>query len=220
MGTEFEETRKIGLQFSEKMAGYLTEGETDFEQGERAGKSRNNQLLFEVTVHVEEVSDFCKLSGRKAQLTGTVSYKPLGQNLPIRNGEFSLFRPDPATGKRHMTYSFGFTGDDGQDCFLYGYKVIYDDPHKVDMLEDMTRLFTRIYKGTSAEGSLLGSGILHFRCGACLPCWLPSKSSTPILSLTGSRRFLSFSPSATGKSGTPTWRNTAPSTTRSTKTWS
>ena len=29
MGTGFEETRKIGLEFSEKMAGYLTEGETD-----------------------------------------------------------------------------------------------------------------------------------------------------------------------------------------------
>ena len=182
MGTEFEETKKVGLQFSEKMSGHFTEGETDFEQGEKAGKSQNNYLLFEVTVHVEDVRDFCKLVGRKAQLTGTVSYKQLGQNLPIRNGEFGLFRPDPTTGKRHMTYSLGFTGNDGQDYFLYGYKVIYDDPHKFDMLEDMTRLFTRIYKGTSAEGPLLGSGILHFQMPS-LPSMLASFKVTNTRSL-------------------------------------
>ena len=173
MCTEFEPAKKVGLQFSEKMSGYLAEGEMDFEQGEKTGKNQNNALLFEVTVHVENVSDFCKLIGRKARLTGTVSYQPWGQDLPIRNGEFGLFRPDPATGKRHMTYSFAFTGHDGQEYFLYGYKVIYDDPHKADLLEDMTRLFTRIYQGPSPDGPLLGSGILHFRLQS-LPSMLAS----------------------------------------------
>ncbi len=180
MGTEFGKIKKVGLQFSEKMSGYLTEGETDFVQGERLGKDRNTPLAFEVTVHIEEVDEFIKLFGRKAQLTGTISYPPLGKNLPIRDGVFGLFRPDPATAKRRMTYSFGFTGDDGQDYFLSGYKVIYDDP-KFDLLEDMTKLFTRIYRGNSTEGPLYGSGILLFRLWS-----LPSMMTSFEVTNTGS----------------------------------
>ncbi|KPK84713.1 MAG: hypothetical protein AMJ94_19890 [Deltaproteobacteria bacterium SM23_61] len=140
---------KIGLRFSEKMSGYLTEGEMDFEQGEKRGEEGNTPLSFDVTIHIEDVDDFTKLSGRKAGLTGTLSYPPLGQDLPIHGGLFSLFRPDSATGKRHMTYSFGFKGKDGQDYFLSGYKVIYDDP-KIDLMEDMTKLLST--GGTRATG--------------------------------------------------------------------
>jgi uncharacterized protein (DUF362 family) len=194
MAGKGEETKKIGLKFTEKMSGYLSEGESDFEEGEKKGKNQNNQLTFEVTIHIEDVEDFTKLSGRKAQLTGTISYKPLGQNLPIRNGFFGLFRPDPATGKRHMTYSFGFTGSDSQDYFLYGFKEIYDDP-KFDLMEDMTKLFTRIYRGTSNERPLYGSGILHFRIQS-LPSMLASFTVTNTSSLIAKfkavSRFFSF----------------------------
>jgi len=148
-----EEIRKVGLRFVEEMSGYLTEGETDFEKGESTGKDRNTPCVFGVTISIDDVADFTKLSGRTARLTGTVSCPVLGKNLPIRNGVFGLFRPDPATAKRHMTYSFGFTGNDGKDYFLSGYKVISDDP-KFDVLEDMTKLFTRIYRGIRGRPSL------------------------------------------------------------------
>jgi uncharacterized protein (DUF362 family) len=185
---------KVGLRFSEKMSGYLTEGEADFEQGEKLGEEGNTPLSFEVTIHIDDVDDFTKLSGRKARLTGTLSYPPLGQDLPIRGGLFSLFRPDPATGKRHMTYSFGVTGKDGQDYFLSGYKVIYDDP-KVDLMEDMTKLFTRIYRGDSSDRPLYGSGILHFRLQS-LPSMLASftvtHASSLIAKLKAVSQFFSF----------------------------
>jgi len=176
-----EETKKIGLLFSEKMSGFLTEGESNFEQGEKSGKERNTPLSFEGTIHIDDVEDFTKLSGREAQLTCTVSYPALGKSLPIRNGVFGLFRPDPATAKRHMTYSFGFTGNDGKDYLLSGYKVIYDDP-KSNLVEDMTKLFTRIYRGNSAEGPLYGSGILHFKMWS-LPSMLASFKVTNTSSL-------------------------------------
>jgi uncharacterized protein (DUF362 family) len=172
---------KVGLRFSEKMSGYLTEGEKDFEQGEKTGEQENNSCAFDVTIHIDDVEDFTKLSGRKAQLTGALSYPPLGQELPIRNGLFGLFRPDLATGKRHMTYTFGFTGQDGQDYFLHGYKVIYDDP-KIDLMEDMTKLFTRVYRGNSSDSPLYGSGILHFRIQS-LPSMLASFTVTNTSSL-------------------------------------
>jgi uncharacterized protein (DUF362 family) len=172
---------KIGLRFSEKMSGYLAQGEKDFEPGEKLGKERQTPLSFDVTIHIEDVEDFTKLSGRKARLTGTLSHPPLGQDLPIRDGLFSLFRPDLATGKRHMTYSFGFTGKDGQDYFLYGYKEIYDDP-KIDLMEDMTKLFTRVYRGESTDRPLYGSGLLHFRMQS-LPSMLASFTVTNTSSL-------------------------------------
>jgi len=172
---------KIGLRFSEKMSGYLTEGERDFAQGERTGQQQNNPCAFGVTIEIDDVEDFTKLSGRKARLTGTLSYPLLGQDLPIRSGLFGLFRPDPATGSRHMTYSFGFTAKDGQDYFLYGYKVIYDDP-KIDLMEDMTKLFTRIFRGDSTDSPLYGSGILHFRVQS-LPSMLASFTVTNTSSL-------------------------------------
>ena len=173
MAEDFEQDKRIGLRFSEMMSGYFREGEAGFEEGEKVGKEQNSSLSFEVTIHIEDMDDFGKLAGRKARLDGLVSSKRLGQNLPIRNGEFSLFRPDRESGKRHMAYSFGFTGNDGNDYFLYGYKIIYDDPARMDLLEDMTRLFTRIYKGHSSDGVTIGSGILHFQLKS-LPAMLAS----------------------------------------------
>jgi uncharacterized protein (DUF362 family) len=190
MGAE----EKVGLRFVEEMSGYLTEGETDFAEGERLGKDRNTPCMFGVTISIDEVQDFVKLSGRRARLTGAVSFPPLGKNLPIRNGVFGLFRPDLATAKRHMTYSFGFTGKDGKEYFLSGYKVIYDDP-KLDVLEDMTKLFTRIYRGNSEDGPIYGAGILHFKMWS-LPSMLFSFEVTnthnPLAKFKAVSQFFSF----------------------------
>ncbi len=73
-----------------------------------------------------------------------------------------MFRPEAAHGIRQMTYSFGFADNSGADYFLYGYKVIHDDPG-IDVMDDMTRLFTRIYRGRGTDGTPVGSGVLIFR---------------------------------------------------------
>jgi len=161
MPVDRKKAEMIGIRFSETMSGYLAEGVEDFEVGEKKGQEQGNSLSFDAVIEVESVSDFIKLSGQEAKLSGVVSYKPLGQNLPIRDGVFTLFKPDPATGTRQMTYSFLFTGTDGKDYFLHGYKVIHDDPG-IDVLEDMTRLFTQIYKGRKTSVAPLASGILTF----------------------------------------------------------
>ena len=145
MGVGKMKRGKVGLQFCETMSGFLAQGESDFHE----------PMSFQATIRIRDVEDFCKLSGRRAELEGTVSYKPLGQNLPMRNGQFVLFRPEAKTGNRQMTYEFGFTGNDGQDYFFYGYKVIYDDPRRIDIFEDMTRLFSRLYKGLVVDWVLM-----------------------------------------------------------------
>jgi uncharacterized protein (DUF362 family) len=177
---EHKTEEKVGLCFLETISGYLAEGEADFEKGEKEGKKQGNTLSFDVKIEVESVTDFIKLSGQKAKISGSLFYKPLGQELPIHDGVFTLFRPDPASGTRQITYSFGFSGRDGADYFLYGYKVIHDDPG-IDVLDDMTRLFTRIYKGRGRDGTPLGSGILAFRM-ADFPAMLASFEVTNALS--------------------------------------
>jgi uncharacterized protein (DUF362 family) len=153
---------EAGLRFSETMSGHLAQGAEDYEAGERRGQEQGAPLSFDVTIEIESVPDFIKLSGQEASMTGIVSYEALGVRLPIQEGRFTLFKPDAASGKRQMTYSFWFTGRDGADYSLYGYKVIHDDPG-LDAFEDMTRLFTRLYRGRNRDGTPVGSGILHFK---------------------------------------------------------
>jgi uncharacterized protein (DUF362 family) len=180
MPVDRKKAEKVGLRFSETMSGYLAEGVEDFGEGEKKGKQQENTLSFDVVIEVESVSDFIKLSGQKAKMSGTISYKLLGQNLPIHEGVFTLFKPDAASGTRQMTYSFWFTGNDGADYCLYGYKVIHDDPG-IDVFDDMTRLFTRIYKGRQAGGAPIGSGILVFHL-LSFPSMLASFEVTNTLS--------------------------------------
>jgi uncharacterized protein (DUF362 family) len=161
MPIQRKRAEKVGLRFSETMSGYLAEGVENFDEGAKKGQEQDDALSFDVAIEIESVSDFIKLSGEEAKLSGTVSYKPLGQHLPVKDGVFTLFKPDAASGTRQMTYSFWFIGDDGNDYSLYGYKVIHDDPG-VDVFEDMTRLFTRIYKGRKISVAPLASGILTF----------------------------------------------------------
>ena len=180
MPKERKKAKKVGLRFSETMSGFLAEGVEDFEEGEKRGQEQGNTLSFDVTIEIESVSDFIKLSGQEAKMSGTVSYKALGDRLPIQEGIFSLFKPDAATGKRQMAYSFWFTGNDGNDYLLHGYKVIHDDPG-IDVLEDMTRLFTRLYRGRRKDGTLAGSGVLYFNM-LDLPSMLSSFEVTNTLS--------------------------------------
>src|SRR4030042_3041695 len=141
MAAERKKAKKVGLRFSETMSGYVAEGVVDFEEGERKGQEQDNSLSFDVAIEIESVSDFIKLSGREAKMSGTSAYKPRGQNLPIKYGVFTLFKPDQASGTRQMVYSFPFIGSDGNDYFLHGYKIINDDPGS-DVLEESNRVFT------------------------------------------------------------------------------
>ena len=180
MSIERKEAEKVGLRFSETMSGYLAQGVEDFEEGAKKGQEQDNTLSFDVKIEVECVSDFIKLSGQEAKMSGTLSYKMLGQNLPIQEGVFTLFKPDVASGTRQMTYSFWFTGNDGNDYSLYGYKVIHNDPG-MDVMDDMTRLFTRLYKGRRINGTPIGSGILVFHL-LSFPSMLASFEVTNTLS--------------------------------------
>ena len=194
MPGERKRAKKVGLRFSETMSGYLAEGVEGFEEGEKRGQEQDSRFSFDVTIEIESVSDFVKLSGQEAKMSGRVSYKPLGEGITIQEGVFTLFKPDAASATRQMTYSFWFTGKDGMDYSLYGYKMIHDDPG-MDALEDMTKLFARLSRGRQKSGTLVGSGVLRFKM-LDLPSMLSSfevtNTNSPITKIRTISTFVQF----------------------------
>ncbi len=95
-------------------------------------------------------------------MTGAIHLPPLGDNLPIRNGRFNLFRIDAATGERRMEYVFDFTGADGVAYSLNGHKKIVDDPG-LDVVDDMTHLFSQITREGSAEPLYTGELVFNLK---------------------------------------------------------
>ena len=153
----------VGLQFEESMSGYLGVDQTDPRKGVEIGKDLQTPIRFEVQIFIADLSRFLKISEHEAELSGTITFEPLGGTFTIRDGRFNLFTLDRETGMRQMVYRFKFTTGDGQTYFLHGHKEIHDDRGKFDVIEDMTRLFTTIYRGEDDQAPVYGAGELYFK---------------------------------------------------------
>ncbi len=153
----------VGLRFEESMSGYLGMNEIDPGKGAEIGKERKTTIRFDVQIFITDLSRFIELSEQQADLSGTITFEPLGGTFTIRDGRFNLFTLDPETGVRQMVYAFKFTAGDGQTYFFHGHKEIYDDRGQFDLIEDMTRLFTTIYRGEDELAAVYGAGELYFK---------------------------------------------------------
>lgn len=153
----------VGLQFTESMSGYLGVGESDPRKGAERGRTQNTPIRFDAQIRIPDLGRFLRTPGHQADLAGTVTFAPLGEDLTIRDGLFNLFTVDPQTGIRQMTYAFCFRAKGGQTYYLHGHKEISDDPGKLDIVEDMTRLFTTVYRGQDEHAPVYGAGELYFK---------------------------------------------------------
>jgi cholesterol oxidase len=116
-------------------------------------------LTMHATIIIEDLRAFTDDPAHPGRIIGTVSFPPLGDRLPARDGVFRLFSPaeDPRT--RYMVYEMGFVSE-GKQFYLAGKKHVRDDPGP-DMWKDTTTLFTRLHQGRDASGPVVGAGILH-----------------------------------------------------------
>jgi uncharacterized protein (DUF362 family) len=151
----------LSLEFTETMSGWVGAGETDCAEGRISGQRENTAMSFSVQILIDDLDRFINLSDHNARLEGTVSFAPLGRDIPIEEGKFNLFSVNAKEGIRHMTYSFRFTAKDGKRYFLHGHKKIEDDPG-FDLVEDMTTLFTTVYAGPDDSAPVYGAGQLYF----------------------------------------------------------
>ncbi|MBP2689189.1 MAG: hypothetical protein H6R41_757, partial [Deltaproteobacteria bacterium] len=108
------------LRFQETMGGHVGIDEIEPLAGSARGQRENTPLLFDVEIRIEDLGRFLRVADHAAQLSGTVTFEPLGGRIPIRDGVFNLVSVDPRTGYRRMTYAFRFTAGDGQPYFLHG----------------------------------------------------------------------------------------------------
>ena len=152
----------VGAHFQESMSGYLGKGESDPARGEELGRDQGDRISFSVRITIEDLSCFVKISDHQATLTGTITSSLFGGTYPIADGTFSLFSIDPATGIRQMVYAFKFTASDGRRYYLHGHKEIHHQSGKADVVEDMPRLFTVVYRGDDERGPVYGAGVLRF----------------------------------------------------------
>lgn len=97
-----------------------------------------------------------------AQLTGSVTLAPLGGPFAIEDGVFNLFNVAEQTGIRQIVYAFRFKAADGQTYYLHGHKEVHDDPGALDPVQDLTTLFTLIYRGDDQHAPIYAAGLLRF----------------------------------------------------------
>ncbi len=151
----------VGFHFREEMAGPVAVGETDPSAGAEKGRRDGTRLSFEVEIGIDSLGRFFRDAGHDATLEGAVTFAPLGENLPIRDGRFNLFHVDPASGTRRMTYAFSFTGNDGNAYALRGHKEVRDDAG-FDLARDMTTLFAAVHRGEGERAPVIAAGELRF----------------------------------------------------------
>ncbi len=174
----------VGIRFDEEMSGKVT----------HVGEAGAVPIRFTAQVKVADLHDFMRVGEHRAGLEGTLDYAPLGSGLPMKDGVFYLFRPDPQTAQYKLIYRFGFDGSDGKAYTLYGEKTLRDDPG-FDIVDDMTRLATTIYQGTPETGTVWASGEMRFLLKD-LPSFVASMkvtgAKTPWTAIAARLAFLSF----------------------------
>jgi cholesterol oxidase len=156
------------LEFTEKMRGFVTFGEDDFDKGFRQGKKDRTALMFHLTVLMEDIERFVADEQHPGTITGHVECPALGGRLEVQQGWFHLFVEAGEHGERKlMKYRLFMEDGEGHPITLRGYKDVEDDPG-LDLWPDTSTLFTHIYKGhVPPEGDdgaeIVATGILHIR---------------------------------------------------------
>ena len=149
---------QLGIQFTETMRGFVTQGASTHEDGARQSAQRA-VCEFTLTVTSEDLSAMLGEPRHRASLAGTVTCPLLSDGpLSVANGVFELFPvATDAVLTRRMKYSFAMTAPDGRTYRFAGFKTIHDDPG-ADVWADTTTLFVDIDRD---DGTPLAKGVLH-----------------------------------------------------------
>jgi hypothetical protein len=87
------------------MKGFITLGETNFDNGYHRGKDSGTALTFHLTITVDGVYGF--ITRPEHDTKNIVRYRQsdsLGGQLPVESGIFTLFTDQADPAVKHMTY--------------------------------------------------------------------------------------------------------------------
>jgi cholesterol oxidase len=163
-----DDKHPASLEFTEKMRGFVTFGEDDFDKGFRQGKRSRTALMFHVTVLLEDIEGFIEDEQHPGTITGHVECDALGGRLQVQRGFFNLFLEAREHGERKlMKYRLFLQDGEGHPITLRGYKDVENDPG-LDLWADTSTLFTKLLAGhvepaDDDEAEVIAAGILHVR---------------------------------------------------------
>ncbi|MDP2710727.1 MAG: GMC family oxidoreductase [Solirubrobacteraceae bacterium] len=155
------------LEFTEKMRGFITFGEADFDKGYRKGKKSKTKCMFHLTITMDDIERFVADPNRQGSAEGYVDCDALGGKLPVSKGWFNLFvdgdPDDDGKERKLMKYRLLLQDGAGHPITLNGYKEVKDDPG-FDLWDDTTTLFTHILAGhvepDQPDSEVVATGIL------------------------------------------------------------
>lgn len=152
------------VRFTEQMKGYASFGEGDFERGFADGRAGDMDLMFQLTIELDDVRAFAADPRHEAGARGWVQSHPLGGRREVERGVFNLLVETPDPKVHHMLYRLWFRDGSGHPLTLSGFKVIRPGS-ALDLWPDTSTLYTRVLRGHvepgDDEAELVSSGILH-----------------------------------------------------------
>jgi cholesterol oxidase len=162
-GTAAPKTPSIQVSFDETMCGFVQKGfqPPDYQKGYEAGRLSGSSAEFTVTIKTPNFDEFIAYPPHKAVVSGLVKLKNITdpEGSRVRAGSLSLFVADRDSGFYHrkMIYHLLFTGRNGRDYVLEGFKDVRDHGY-FDVWTSTTTLFMTI---SEPGGSILATGILR-----------------------------------------------------------
>jgi cholesterol oxidase len=157
----------IGIQFTERMQGYISTSVTEvsdqgYARGEEAGQQEDSTFSFVLTIAAQDTDRLVRDPDHAAKMLGEVQAPALSADpLVVTEGRFSLFIRDPVRATtRDMRYRMRLTSTDGRDYHFTGYKYVQDGP-VTDMWRATTTLYVSIKAGPDESGPVVATGILR-----------------------------------------------------------
>jgi hypothetical protein len=147
-----------GITFDETMEGWFALGTASPEAGAAAGERAGTRLTMRATVTVDDLDRFITVREHPGALAGAIDFQPLGFGLVAPKGVFQLFSPGPGEDSRRMVYELAFRRGE-RPYYLAGQKRVRNEAG-LDLWKDTTTLFTRLHQGETAEGPVIGAGVL------------------------------------------------------------
>jgi cholesterol oxidase len=157
------ETRSqaAGVEFTERMAGFIGSGMADYESGASEGKAASNSFSFTATIVIADIDAFIKDEAHGGVITGTASCAALSPDpLIVTHGQFNLMiRDEASVATRRFEYRMRLSASDGRSFWLEGHKVVRAD-RGLDIWPDTTRLYVDLWTGETRQGEPSARGIL------------------------------------------------------------
>ena len=117
-------TKLTSIQFTEDMKGFVTLGQTDFQDGYDQGKSSGTSLMFHLTIRSDDLDGFLSSPEHQAETIGYVDAACYGGKRVVEKGTFNLFVHAADRNRREMRYRLFFRDGAGQPLTLSGFKNV------------------------------------------------------------------------------------------------